>query len=122
MPPLFASIVIAIAVAASGCTDSSQHVDTTIEFVRTPDPACTAGPGWCDARLRLCDNGEMVAMLGDVFMTGNYHLEGDVAHAVGGGDYTFTFDLDTLRSPELTGEWNLAASPGQLECRHEAYR
>ena len=121
MAPLFASLVLATATLAS-CTSSSDRVDETIEFVRTPDPACTAGPGWCDARLRLCDNGEMVAMLGDVFMTGDYQLDGDVAHAVGGGEYMFTFDLETLRSPELTGEWNIAEAPGQLQCRHEDYR
>ena len=117
----FASVVIATALAVSACTDSDR-VDETIEFVRTPDPACTAGPGWCDARLRLCDNGEMAAMLGDVFMTGDYQLAGRVAHAVGGGEYMFTFDLDTLRSPELTGEWAVAPAPGQLQCRHEDYR
>jgi hypothetical protein len=118
MAQLFASLAVATLLATSACTDS-DHVDEAIEFIRTPDPGCTAGPGWCDARLRLCDNGEMAAMLGDVLMTGDYRLDGHIVHAVGGGDFVFTFDLDTMRSPELTGEWTLAPSPGQLRCPQE---
>lgn len=99
--------------------EGAQTVEQDVEFWREPQgpgsySQCQADSGFhCDYRLRLCANGVINTLYGDVFVTGTYHLEGSVA--VGdGGPLDVRFDLDTLS--DGVRDWMPVTDSGMLDC------
>jgi hypothetical protein len=116
-------------IALAGCVEASperpQPLARTTEWWREPSgpgsyEQCLASPQsyfGCDIRIRLCDNGAMHAISGDVLWRLAYTVQDGVAVGVDteGGEQLH-FDLEALTSPELGTGWMLATDGGMLGC------
>jgi hypothetical protein len=113
-------------VIASACAEPTPGpLDETVEYWREPNGPgsyedCLASPQsyWgCDIRIRLCDDGTMNAISGDVYWALTYTVHDAVAVGIDReGREELHFDLDALSSPELGADWMLVEGEGQLEC------
>lgn len=117
---------LTLAVALTACTDvPPAPLDKTVEYWREPNgpgsyDQCLASPQsyWgCDVRIRLCDNGAMHAISGDVLWKLTYTVQDGLAVGIDAdGTEELHFDTDELTSPELGDDWMLVTDGGQLLC------